>query len=438
MTDGDEELRYYRRRVEELGRRLLAAEEHRRYAQIEADKATRSLSLLRDSHELIDTADSLDAFYHLCLQKICSITMSDSAAIFETGEDAGLLVPLTCCGLLEGALTSMPVSPPLQAFEVYNDRQRESCVLSAVAQQTGYRHFAWAWDERRGRGLLVMRKFLGGPHRPFSFADQGILQAALAIFDEVCRRKQAQEALFAAKIAAEDASLAKSRFLAMMSHELRTPLNAVLGFSEMIKAETGQPHRDTPVGEYAEMIHSSGTQLLRIISDILDISQLETDRFELRETRVRLADLIRRCTEPVRLRAAEKGIAFDVDIASSRQFLIVDEKRINQAVGNILDNAVKFTGQGGAVRVSVSGSNGCGLSIEIADTGLGMTADDIARAFEPFGQVDGRLARKSDGIGLGLPLSRIFVERHGGAITIDSAPDEGTRVRITLPSDRLL
>lgn len=441
-----EELQYYRRRVEELGKRLLAAEEHRRHAQIEADKATRSLSLLRDSHELIDTAEMQEDFYRLCLQKICSISMSDSAAILEIGEDGAVLVPIGCCGVLDGTLSAVPLSEPPQSFEVYNDRQRGSILLATLAAQTGFRHFAWTWDTRRGRGLLVMRKFLSGPHCPYSYADQEILQAALAIFDEVSRRKQAQDALLQAKAAAEGANRAKSRFLAMMSHELRTPLNAVLGFSDMIKTELGGPPYKTPVdrkvgeqvGEFAGLIHDSGSQLLRIISDILDISQLETDHFELRETRVRLADLLHRCTGSVLTRAEQKGIAVDVEIATSRKYLLVDEKRIAQAVTNIVDNAVKFTECGGRVRVTVSGCNGAGLHIEIADTGIGMTPDDIARALEPFGQVDGSLSRKSDGVGLGLPLSRIFVERHGGALSIESVPDEGTTVKITIPADRLL
>lgn len=438
MTDHDEELQYYRRRVEELGKRLLIAEEHRRHAQIEADRANNSLSLLRDSHELIDTAETPEEFCRLCLQSICAITMSDSAAILEADEAAGLLVPISCYGVLENVLSAIPLRDPPQAFDFYNDRQRGSTVLAGVAAQTGYRHFAWAWDGRRGRALLVMRKLVSGPHRPYAFTDKEIMQAALTIFEEVSRRKQAQDALFQAKVAAEDASLAKSRFLAMMSHELRTPLNAVLGFSDMIRTELGVPPQNTQVGEFAGLIHDSGTRLLRIISDILDIAQLETDRFELRETRVRLADLLDRCVGQVRSRADEKGIAVEFKIATSRQYLVVDEKRIGQAVTNILENAVKFTERGGRVRVTVSGQNGAGLHIEIADTGMGMTSNDIVRALEPFGQVDGSLSRKSDGVGLGLPLSRIFVERHGGALTIDSVPDEGTTVKIAIPSDRLL
>lgn len=438
MTEMEQELRYYRRRVEDLGRRLIAAEDSRRTAQIEADKATRSLALLRESHELVDNTDTQESFYFRCLQTIASISLSDGAAVLEVGDHPDDLMPLVCCGLLDGAVSKVRLIKPAPTYEFYNDRYRDSPVLTTIAEQTGFRNFAWAWNARRGRALLVMRRFLNGPYRPFSDADQEIIESALTIFDEVSRRRQVQETLIAAKIAAENANLAKSRFLAMMSHELRTPLNAVLGFSDMIRSDLTAPPYNPQARHYAELIHSSGTQLLRIITDILDIAQLADEHVELRESRVRIDELIYRCAERVRNRADDKSIALDVHISTSRTYLLVDEKRINQAVTNVLDNALKFTDRGGSVRLAVSGCNGSGIHIEVEDTGMGMSPDDIARAFEPFGQVDNGPSRKLDGVGLGLPLSRAFVERHGGALTIDSAPDQGTRVCISIPSDRVL
>ena len=438
MTDIEKELRYYRRRVEDLGKRLIASEDNRRQAQIEADRASRSLALLREAHELVDIEGSQKAFSKRCLQKIASISLSDGVAVLRLSDNGQTLEPEICFGLLDGAMATLPLTEPPAAYAFYNDRYRNSPLLKAVAEQTGFRHFAWAWNARRGRGLLAMRRFLSGPHRPFSDADRGVTESALTIFDEVSRRRQMHESLIAAKIAAENANLAKSRFLAMMSHELRTPLNAVLGFSDMIRSDLTPPPHNPQTSQYAEMIHSSGTQLLQIITDILDVAQLGGDDLELRESRVRIDELVNRCAEQVRPRAGEKAIDINVDITTSRTYLLVDEKRINQAVTNVLDNALKFTRRGGSVRLAVSGCNGSGLHIHIADTGQGMTQADIARAFEPFGLLDSEPSRTPNGVGLGLPLSRIFVERHGGALTVDSEPDQGTRVCITIPSDRVL
>jgi signal transduction histidine kinase len=245
------------------------------------------------------------------------------------------------------------------------------------------------------------------------------------------------EDLSVALKAAEAASKAKSAFLASMSHELRTPLNAILGFSETILYEAFGPLGAPRYKEYLGDIHESGTHLLSLINDILDIARFDAGQAELHEEVFEVEPLIAESLRMVASHAEKCDIALSTELAADLPELRADKRRIKQVLINLLSNAVKFTPAGGEVKLSASRSE-AGLAIAVMDTGIGIAQGDIPKALERFGQVDSSLARKYEGTGLGLPLSKQLMELHGGSLVLESQESIGTRVTVTLPLDRLV
>jgi signal transduction histidine kinase len=240
-----------------------------------------------------------------------------------------------------------------------------------------------------------------------------------------------------AKEVAETASRAKSEFLANMSHELRTPLNAILGFAEIIRDKLLGPIGDHRYSDYAEDIHSSGTHLLRIINDILDLSKVEAGRLELVEDVVEMEEILKAVSVLLRERLARAGLGFRIDVPPGPCLVRADERKLKQILMNLLSNAVKFTSAGGEISLRLERSEE-GVVIEVRDSGIGIAAADIARAMSPFGQVDSRLSRRYDGTGLGLPLAKALTELHGGKLQLESEPGVGTVARVRLPRERLI
>jgi signal transduction histidine kinase len=229
-----------------------------------------------------------------------------------------------------------------------------------------------------------------------------------------------QERLIAAKEVAEAANRSKSAFLANMSHELRTPLNAIIGFSGMINASMFGPLDDKYI-EYADIIGASGRHLLAIINDILDLAKADADKLSLVEEKIDLA---------------EARIDFASEIEGPLPEVIGDPAKLTQILVNLLTNAIKFSDPGGRVRLKVEQAPHQGITFCVEDTGIGMSADEIMVALQPFGQIDAGYTRKHDGVGLGLPLTKRLVELHGGAMEIESKPGKGTVVTVRLPEKR--
>jgi PAS domain S-box-containing protein len=259
----------------------------------------------------------------------------------------------------------------------------------------------------------------------------------VTLYSDATERKQAEDALRDAKEAAEIANRTKSEFLANMSHELRTPLNAIIGFSEIIQQEMFGAIGSPRYKEYASDIHDSGTHLLNLINDILDVSKAEAGKVELQETRVRVSDLIDASSRLVLPRAREAGIHLSLPHVDDLPLVFVDERRLKQVLLNLLSNAVKFTQPGGRVTVEASADQR-GFVMRVIDTGIGIAPADIPKALEPFGQVDSKLSRKYEGTGLGLPLSKGLVELHGGRLELASEVGVGTTVTIVLPPERIV
>jgi len=238
-----------------------------------------------------------------------------------------------------------------------------------------------------------------------------------------------------AKELAESANRAKTAFLANMSHELRTPLNAINGFSEMIAMEMFGPIGDQRYGEYVQQINYSGNHLLAVINDILDISKVEAGKSELNMDEVDLSELITAAVELMRERANQGGLDLIVEMSPDLPIVVVDGRRVQQVLLNLISNAIKFTPEGGEVLVRAGWNSTDGLKVSIRDTGIGIEADKMQTAFEPFGQIENAFSKKYEGTGLGLPLARALIELHGGRITIESELNVGTTACFTLPAE---
>ncbi|HEV8670516.1 MAG TPA: ATP-binding protein, partial [Candidatus Limnocylindria bacterium] len=303
--------------------------------------------------------------------------------------------------------------------------------LVSRARQRGYRTLLATPMRRQGRvigGIAVTRN----ERRPFTpeqialletFADQAVIAMEnVRLFEEIQAKNEELEV----------ASRHKSEFMANMSHELRTPLNAIIGFSEVllqgIFGDVNEKQR-----EYLQDVLGSGQHLLSLINDILDLSKIEAGRMELELSTFGLRDALESGLTIVKDRAARHGIALSAVVAADVGTIQADERKVKQILYNLLTNAVKFTPDGGRVDINVRAEND-DLRVEVRDTGIGVAPADQERIFEEFRQV-GR-ERSREGTGLGLTLTKRFVELHGGRIWLESAPGTGSTFGFTLPLRR--
>jgi len=247
-------------------------------------------------------------------------------------------------------------------------------------------------------------------------------------------RKRVEDALALAKETAEKANRAKNKFLATMSHELRTPLNAIIGFAGVLLEQHFGQLNEKQLGYTAE-IRKSGNHLLTVINDILDLSKIESGKMRFHPMPVCLADLLAHCLRMATPEAAERNISITLNIAPEIRNLVleIDERKLRQALFKIVDNATKFTPAGGRITITVRRREEI-CTIAVADTGIGIAAENFAEIFEPFSQLNNEYQDKSPGIGLGLALSKTLIGMHDGTVTVESdGMGKGSRFTIALP-----
>jgi two-component system, cell cycle sensor histidine kinase PleC len=284
-----------------------------------------------------------------------------------------------------------------------------------------------------------------GVHVYFIFLAKGLNSTALAMLEYraekdalIAELEQEKATSDEARRRAEGANVAKSRFLATMSHELRTPLNAILGFSEVMKTELLGPIKNPTYKEYAANVHYSGSHLLHLINEILDISRIEAGRYDLHEESFRLIDVVDDCHRLLKLRAESKGLEIELNLDTSLPTIWADERAMRQICLNLLSNALKFTPRGGHIAVRVYRDPAGGQTLSIRDTGPGIPREEIPRIMQAFGQ--GSLAHENaeGGTGLGLPIVKSLVELHEGTFELRSELRRGTEVLVTIPRPRVM
>jgi signal transduction histidine kinase len=288
--------------------------------------------------------------------------------------------------------------------------------------------FAPMLFEGRGIGAIwVAREFAGAfTDKQIAllktFSDQAVIAIQNARLFREIQEKSAQ---------LEVANKHKSEFLANMSHELRTPLNAIIGFSEvLIERMFGEVNEKQ--ADYLKDIHESGRHLLSLINDILDLSKIEAGRMDLEVSSFHLPSAISNAMTLIRERAQRHSIKLALDVDPRLGEFQADERKFKQILLNLLSNAVKFTPDGGRVEVSAKLDTTC-VAIAVKDTGIGIAPEDQTAVFEEFKQVGRDYTRKAEGTGLGLALTKRFVELHGGEITLASSPGQGSTFTVTLP-----
>jgi len=250
--------------------------------------------------------------------------------------------------------------------------------------------------------------------------------------------RAAYETLRAAKEAAEAASRAKTAFLANISHELRTPLNAIIGFSELMLNGARGPIGNADYRGYLKDIFDAGTDLLRLINEILDLSKAEAGKLELLEDTVDVVSVVRAVTRLVGPKADAAGLTLETNLPDTPPLLFCDRLKVKQILLNLLSNAVKFTEAGGKITVTMGTDPERGLFFAVRDSGIGIAPEDIPRVLQPFVQVDSALNRSHNGTGLGLPLAAAMVELHGGKLAIESEPGQGTTATAFFPAVRIV
>jgi len=282
--------------------------------------------------------------------------------------------------------------------------------------------------------LLQAALTIGGPgheHVSLGFA----LVLILHTFTINRASVQSYEGLIHARLRAEEAGRAKSQFLANMSHELRTPLNAIIGYAEIIEEDLEIDENTTANAEDARRIRRAARHLLTLINEVLDLSKIEAGRLELTCAPVDVAAMLADVEETVRPIAASNGNRIAIDIVGVIDPVLTDPDRFKQCLINLATNACKFTSGGRiTLRASIDRRNGENvLNVAVEDTGIGISAEDQARLFQPFVQVDASETRRQDGTGLGLAIVKHIVNRHRGRLLIESQLGEGSVFTVHLP-----
>jgi len=295
------------------------------------------------------------------------------------------------------------------------------------------------------RGLELRLVDKDGSHRQFLIQslpvydrDSGALTGFRGTAQDMTDYIENEAILLQTAEAAESANRAKSEFLANMSHELRTPLNAIIGFTEIMASEEFGPIGNQRYLDYLNSVLESGQHLLGLINQVLDVAKIESGRLQLIEDSVDPGSLVRTALRVVSATSERRGIDIVSDVAESSIHLWADEGKLRQILLNLLSNSLKFTLKGGRIEIAAKPDSDGSFLFQVRDSGIGIDPANFETVLTPFEQIDGHLTRRFEGTGLGLPLAKALAEAHGGSLTLDSAPGDGTTVTIRLPADRVV
>jgi two-component system cell cycle sensor histidine kinase PleC len=397
---------------------------------------------------VLDITDQKRAAARLSLSEQQAATVRRELLDATDGMTDGLVYyardgSLRFCNLRARSYLGIPQDANIENMTFDDVLRLELEAGQVVAAETEEEHWTLlrSQQHRNGQGHVEMRMLSGGHLRISDRRTRlgGMVTVYTDVSDLVERGDElarSQRDLRLAKEQAEVASRTKSQFLANMSHELRTPLNAIIGFAEVIEREIFGAVGVPQYASYAADIHRSGQHLLSLINDILDLSKVEAGRFEIVEQDFPLVETIDEAKRLLEIRAEKAGLTMKTEVAGDIARVYADRKLISQALLNLLSNAVKFTPAGGQVLIAAKRDSTGDLLISVSDTGIGMAPEEIPRALEPFGQIDGTLARRYDGTGLGLTITKAFIEMHGGTLTLDSEKGRGTTAAIRMPGWR--
>ncbi len=425
-------------RVRELQAQFTAVRESIRRLRLDLDPSgDQGLPMLDQAETILGYGEESGGIFELRLNQIGAETVLSAVAGHsqQLATDLGRQVGM----LLERASETVTV-----ASDDLADRLSRALAIQTIAAALAVvvaLLVGWRYVGQRVMGRLQILRSAMESHAqgqdapiPVDGADEiGDMARALTSF--VDQRRHAEIALRQAKFEAEQANKAKSTFLAAMSHELRTPLNAVLGFSEMIRDRYYGPLGDVRYSEYAGDIFASGSYLLDLINDILDIAKIEAGKLVITPEPTDLRDLISAALRLVGERAERARISLETEVSDRIPILLADPRAIKQVLFNLLANAIKFTEPGGRVTVGATCDvDRSRVDLTVRDTGCGIPPDKINLVFRPFERADNSFDPSAEkGTGLGLPLAKGLVELHGGEISLDSTLDVGTTVTIRLP-----
>ncbi|MDG1709447.1 MAG: HAMP domain-containing sensor histidine kinase [Emcibacteraceae bacterium] len=229
----------------------------------------------------------------------------------------------------------------------------------------------------------------------------------------------------------------KQKLLAAMHHNFKTPLNGILGYSEVIMSEMLGPIGEDTYKEYASDIHGAGQELLELINSLLELKELETTEFELHEEKFDLIDLLKECVNKFKAHALKKNVTVEVSYILNFPMFLGDRSRLQKSIESIIDNAIKFTPNGGTINTSLRTDQSGNCVITCKDNGKGMTPQEITKAFSSDTQLDDIYSDPCTGIGFGISYVQKLIEKHDGSLSIISAPGEGTSLNLNLPKNRL-
>ena len=287
-------------------------------------------------------------------------------------------------------------------------------------------------DYLRGDGRRAWVSFAGAPMR----GADGALVGGVVVVSDIDARKHSEQQLTAAKVAAEEANLAKSTFIANMSHELRTPLSAIIGYSEMMLEELEDGAAAVDLAADMRKIEGNARHLLGLINDVLDLSKVESGKMEVYTERFEVEPVVRDLATTMKGLVDKKGNRLEIAVAPGVGAIDQDLTKVRQILLNLLGNATKFT-EGGTITLGVSretGPYGDRIVFRVGDTGIGMSAEQLARLFQRFQQADSSTTRRFGGTGLGLSLTKAFADMLGGTVAVESTPGQGSAFTVSLPA----